>query len=212
MADIAASAQSKIDNRHLTILESTPALLPEREALVKLTVWTLVVGSAVFAGIVSRPAAQSDMSIQAQMLKDWGGLKDTMDKIANAMPEDKFSYKATPAQRTYAEQITHIAGANLGLLRAVGGKTPAPTVDTKATSKAGAIKAMDDSFDWGTALLKEQTDQTMLEAAQNPPPFMGPSTRLRVYGFLIGHTWDIYGQMAVYLRLNGVVPPASQRP
>jgi hypothetical protein len=42
--------------------------------------------------------------------------------------------------------------------------------------------------------------------------FGGPSTRARVVFFVIGHTWDIYGQMAVYLRLNGLVPPASQRP
>ncbi len=42
--------------------------------------------------------------------------------------------------------------------------------------------------------------------------FLGPSTRARVLSFLIGHSWDIYGQMVVYLRLNGAVPPASQRP
>ena len=42
--------------------------------------------------------------------------------------------------------------------------------------------------------------------------FLGPSTRARVVYFAMGHTWDTYGQMAVYLRLNGLVPPASQRP
>jgi uncharacterized damage-inducible protein DinB len=42
--------------------------------------------------------------------------------------------------------------------------------------------------------------------------FLGPSTRARIVFFLIAHSQDIYGQMAVYLRLNGVVPPASQRP
>ena len=43
------------------------------------------------------------------------------------------------------------------------------------------------------------------------PKFMGPSSRARIIAFLAGHTWDIYGQMAVYLRLNGQVPPASQK-
>jgi hypothetical protein len=38
---------------------------------------------------------------------------------------------------------------------------------------------------------------------------MGPSARVRVVYYVIGHTWDIYGQMAVYLRLNGITPPAS---
>ena len=41
--------------------------------------------------------------------------------------------------------------------------------------------------------------------------FMGPSTKARVVYYVIGHTWDIYGQMVVYLRLNGITPPASQR-
>ena len=158
-----------------------------------------------------RPAAQT-LSIQGEMMTDWNDLKGTMDKIAAAMPEDKYSYKSTPPQRDYGQQVLHIAQVNFKILQAVGAKTPAPTVNLKATSKADIIKAMDDTFDFGTAILKEQTDQTMLQAAAMPPGFMGPSTKARIFTFLIGHTWDIYGQMAVYLRLNGVVPPASVRP
>jgi len=68
-------------------------------------------------------------------------------------------------------------------------------------------------FDYGTAALNEQTDATMVEAAPNTrfDRFMGPSVRARVVYYVIGHTWDIYGQMVVYLRLNGITPPASQR-
>ena len=158
-----------------------------------------------------RPAAQVP-SIQSEMLKDWSDLKGTMDKIAAAMPEDKFTFKSTPPQRDYGQQILHVAQANVGLLQSIGAKATAPTIDMKATTKAGIIKAMDDSFDYGIAILKEQTDQTILQPAAKPPGFLGPSSRARIFTTLIGHTWDIYGQMAVYLRLNGVVPPASSRP
>ena len=41
--------------------------------------------------------------------------------------------------------------------------------------------------------------------------FMGPSTKVRVAYYVMGHTWDIYGQMVVYVRLNGITPPASVR-
>ena len=157
------------------------------------------------------PAAQTP-SIQGEMTKDWNDLKGTMDKIAAAMPEDKFTFKSTPAQRDYGQQILHVAQVNFKILQAIGAKVPAPAIDLKATTKAGIIKAMDDAFDFGTAILKEQTDQTMLQPAAMPPGFMGPSSKARIFTFLIGHTWDIYGQMAVYLRLNGVVPPASVRP
>lgn len=158
-----------------------------------------------------RPAAQTP-SIQGEMMKDWNDLKGTMAKIAGAMPEDKFKVKPTEPQRDYGQQILHVAQVNFKILQAVGAKTPAPNINLKATTKADILKAMDDSFDFGTAILKEQTDQTMLMPAAMPPGFMGPSSRARIFTFLIGHTWDIYGQMAVYLRLNGVTPPASVRP
>jgi uncharacterized damage-inducible protein DinB len=172
--------------------------------------------SAVVAALVlvtvPRPVAAQSPSIQAEMLKDWTELKTTMDKIANEMPDDKYSFKATPAEQTFGERVLHVAQVNAGLLRVLGGKAAAPMIDGKATTKAAAIKAMDDSFDYGTALLKEQTDQTMMQGVANPPPFLGPSSRARVITGLMGHTWDIYGQLAVYLRLTGHVPPASQRP
>jgi len=159
--------------------------------------------------VALKPAAQS-ATVKGDVLKDWTGLKDTMVKIANAMPEDKYTYKSTPAQRDFAGQVLHIAQVNAMLLRLVGGKAAAPTIDRNATKKADVVKAMADSFDYGTALINEQTDQSMLETVQ--AQFLGPSTRARVFYFLVGHTWDIYGQMVVYLRLNGGVPPASQRP
>jgi len=166
----------------------------------------------LFLAVALKPAAAQAPSLQAEMLKDWTELKTMMEKIAGEMPDDKYTFKATPAQQTFGERVLHVAQVNAGLLRSLGGKATAPTIDAKATTKAAAIKAMGDSFDYGIALLKEQTDQTMLQGVANPPPFLGPSTRARIVTFLVGHTWDIYGQLAVYLRLAGRVPPASQRP
>ncbi len=157
-----------------------------------------------------KPAAAQTASLQAEMLKDWSDLKTTMMKIGNEMPAEGFAFKPTPPQQTYGERIVHIAQVNDRFLGALGAKATAPTLDAKATTKDAAMKALADSFDYGTAILREQTDQTMLQTVN--APFIGPSTRARAFTFLIGHTWDIYGQLAVYLRLNGHVPPASQRP
>jgi uncharacterized damage-inducible protein DinB len=134
-------------------------------------------------------------------------------KIAGAMPEDKFGFRPTPAQRTWGEQILHIAQANVIQMGRLGATAAAPEIDMKAASRAVVLKALLDSFDFGTAALKEQTDATMVQQATNTrfDAFMGPSARVRVVYYVIGHTWDIYGQMAVYLRLNGITPPASQR-
>ena len=167
----------------------------------------LVAASAV----LPQPTGAQTASLHAELLKDWTELKPVMMAIAAAMPEEKFTYKSTPAQRDYGQQIMHVAMGNLAYLRNFGGKATAPTINRNATSKAEILQALGASFDFGEALLREQNDQSMLQIVQTNQ-FLGPSSKARVIYFLIGHTWDIYGQMAVYLRLNGIVPPRSDRP
>ena len=170
---------------------------------------TMMMVAAFIALAAPRSYAQTS-ALKGEVQKDWAGMKDTMMKISDKMPEDKFGYKTTPAQRNYGEQILHVATANVGFLRALNGKATPPNINAKATAKAEILKALSDSFDYGNALLAEQTPESMLQTVK--APFLGDSTRGRIFYFLLGHTWDIYGQMAVYLRLNGLVPPASERP
>ncbi|MSO57085.1 MAG: DinB family protein [Acidobacteria bacterium] len=165
----------------------------------------LVLVTALGARAQSKPG-----DLKADVLKDWTAMKNTMVKIANEMPEDKFGYKSTPPQRAYGEQILHAATVNVSFMGLLGGKTTAPAINMKATSKAEIVKALSDSFDYGTALINEQTPESMTQAV--PARFLGEASRARIAYFVIGHTWDIYGQMVVYLRLSGGVPPASQRP
>ena len=151
--------------------------------------------------------------LQEGTLKDWTSQRDMLLKIAAAMPEEKFGYRPTPAQRTWGEQILHIAQANVNQMGRLGSKKPAPAIDMTLTSPAAILSALADSFDYGTAVLQEQTDAALIQQAGNTPfdRFMGPSAGIRVVYYVVGHTWDIYGQMVVYLRLNGITPPASQR-
>ena len=155
-------------------------------------------------------SAFAQATIHGDLLKDWASQKELLVKIAGAMPEDKYGFKPTPAQRSFGEHVLHIAQINDMLVASLGGKTPAPTPNMKAATKAEMIKQMSDSFDYGTAVIKEFDNTTIQGTIQ--APFLGPSTRARIMFFLNGHTQDTYGQMAVYLRLNGVTPPASQRP
>ena len=159
------------------------------------------------APATTAPAASA--TILGDLLKDWERQKETMMQIADAMPEDKFGYKSTPQQRSYGEQVMHIATVNVDVLKWIGGQTPAPSFTAEsAETKADMLMAMADSYDFGIALLKEQTDTTITQTIDGR--FLGPSTRARIFWFLLGHSMDIYGQMAVYLRLNGIVPPASR--
>lgn len=169
--------------------------------------------TSLLAVLLANSAAAQPASLRDGAVQDWTRLKDTMMKIADAMPEAKFGFRATPPERTFGEQILHVAEANVVQMGRFESKATPPTINMKATSKAEILKALADSFDFGTAALNEQTDQSMVATAATTryDRFMGPSTKARVVYYVIGHTWDIYGQMVVYVRLNGITPPASQR-
>ena len=170
-----------------------------------------VFGFGLLSLSVSGQTQTANVSLQAELLKDWTELKETMHKIAAEMPADKYGFTPTSQQQTFGERTVHVATTNVYFLSLFGGTATKPAIDPKATGKDAALRALDDSFDYGAAVLKQQTDQTLLQSLATAPKFMGPSSRARIIAFLVGHTWDIYGQMVVYLRLNGRVPPASQR-
>lgn len=175
-----------------------------------------LVAVAALAGAVSsfaqgRGGAPACTTLACDLQSDWDRNKGLIAGIANAMPEDKFSYKSTPAQRSFAEQVMHVATIDVALLGTMGAKTPAPKLNEKASTKAEVMAELQKSQDYGTAVIKEFNDAQLAERVKSLP-FMGPTvSRLRLAYFSISHGQDIYGQMAVYLRLNGVVPPASNR-
>jgi uncharacterized damage-inducible protein DinB len=142
---------------------------------------------------------------------DWERTKTLLMGVVNAMPDDKFGYKPTPAQGTFAERAVHVAQIDVALLGTVGAKTPAPMINAKATAKADVVAALQSSYDYGAAVIKEFNDQQLNERVASMP-FLGPTaSRLKVIYFSMQHAQDIYGQLVVYLRLNGVTPPASVR-
>lgn len=150
-------------------------------------------------------------TLSGDILADWQAQTEMIVGAADAMPADKFTYKSTPAQRDYAAQVMHIVQTNDFLLKTLGGKTPAPMINMQATSKADVVNALRQSYDYGDKVIREFND-AQLNARVAPPQFMGPSaSRIRLIYGILQHTNDIYGQMVVYLRLNGVVPPASRR-
>ena len=163
-------------------------------------------------------ALAQTVTLSGDLLADWQQQKRTMMAIAEAMPDEAFGFKPTEAQRTYAEQILHIAGANVYLMEHLGGAAAAPEVDTTdfavfglpATSKTVVLEALAAGYDYGIAVLQEFSDDELLETIAGPQ-YLGNVTRVKMAYFTLSHAMDIYGQMVVYLRLNGVTPPASRR-
>jgi uncharacterized damage-inducible protein DinB len=150
------------------------------------------------------PCANLACDIQA----DWARSMRLLITTAEAMPEDKWNFKTTDPQRTFGQHVMHIVQIDSKLLSGLGGKTPPPQINMSATSKADVLAALRASLSWGEALIKEFDDQGLLERVNGI--FLGPSaSRLRLIYFSMAHSQDVYGQLVVYLRLNGVTPPAS---
>jgi len=158
------------------------------------------------------PAAPTITTLAGDVQADWAIHKELLVNATDAMPDDKFGYKPTPAQRSYGEQIMHVVGADQSVVGMLGGKTPAPAINLKAATKADVMTALRQSMDYWEVVLKEFTDQQLNERVAVPPGPLGLSaSRQRAIYWCMQHNWDIYGQMVVYLRLNGIVPPASRR-
>lgn len=151
-------------------------------------------------------------NLSCEILNDWQRNNAVFYMLAGAMPEDKFGFKPVPEEQSFGERVLHVAQVNVALLQSLGAKTPAPTIDPKATSKTASMAAVQKAGEYGTAVIKEFSEPQLMERVASPF-FMGPmATRQRILYFLMAHSQDTYGQLAVYLRLNGITPPLSRTP
>ncbi len=144
---------------------------------------------------------------------------------AEAMPEDKYGFRPTdanyknetpgygPAQlRTFAEQVKHVACANFGFSAELDGTKPPNACDkggpSPAKSKRELLIYLRDSFVAANKSLAAMNQKNMMDPIEGP--YAAPNSRLGLATAIIWHAADHYGQMALYLRLNGIVPPSSR--
>ena len=187
--------------------------------------WQLIFGLATLTGLGSSAArAQTPQEtkapkpsegISAEFLDQWNRTGQKLVEMAQDFPEDKFDYKATPAQRTFAEQLLHVAGANYYFINAASGaKQPDDGIEnpSRATYKTRAqvVAFIQKSYADGAAVIQQQGDKGMLEAVKSP---FGNElyTRAVIWTFAMNHANEHYGQCVVYYRLNGLVPPETRK-
>jgi len=143
------------------------------------------------------------------LLDSWNDIGRKLTDMAEDFPEDKYTFKATPAQRTFAEQLLHAAGANYYFTNAVTGSKDKVEENPKFTSKADVVAFVKKSFGDGAAAIKAKGDKGLNDLIVDP--FAHQQVRVIdwAYGF-IEHAGEHYGQLVVYYRLSGLVPPESR--
>jgi len=147
------------------------------------------------------------------VLDSWNDIGRKLIAMAEDFPEDKYDYKATPAERTFAENLLHVAGVNYYFTNALRGEKP-PAGENPPRSqyktKADVVAFVKKSFADGAAAIEARGDKGMSEIVVDP--YSNEETRVSDYAYgFIEHSGEHYGQLVVYYRLNGIVPPESRR-
>jgi len=168
------------------------------------SICTMTFVGALFGAV----ALNAQNPLSSDLKNSYNGIKNTITKAAEEMPETDYSFKASPMERTYGEIVAHIADVQTALCGNAMGESKKSDTAGK-TSKADLAAALKASFDACDAAYDGMTDA---DAAKMVTMF-GPrkATKLAVLNFNIAHDNEMYGQMVVYLRIKGLVPPSSQR-
>jgi uncharacterized damage-inducible protein DinB len=145
------------------------------------------------------------------VLDSWNEIGRKLTAMAEDFPEDKYDFKPTPAQRSFAEQLLHAAGSCYYFTNPVMGKKPPAAEDPKREeykSKADIVAFVKKSFADGAAAIQSKGEKGMMTEVVY---FPGQKSRVLdiAYG-IIEHSGEHYGQLVVYYRLAGLVPPESR--
>ncbi len=146
------------------------------------------------------------------LLDTWNDVARKVIAMAEDFPEDKYDFKPTPAQRSFAEQLLHASNAVYFFSNpAMGKKMPAEEDPKRADfkSKADIVDFVKKAFADGAAAIKSKGDKGMNDLLVDPFAHQQVRVYDMAYGF-IEHTGEHYGQLVVYYRIAGLVPPESR--
>jgi uncharacterized damage-inducible protein DinB len=174
------------------------------------------------AAVATAPQAQASQpapTLASAIDREISDIEKQVLDAADAMPEDKFNFSPESLNlpggnykgvRTFAVQVKHIAASNYFIWSGItGDKLPENLKDGNGPedvkTKAEILKFLRNSFALGHKAAATLTPENMLQT-----PGHSKSTRLRLATFGVAHAFNHYGQMVEYLRMNGIVPPASR--
>lgn len=153
-------------------------------------------------------AAQSG-GLVADVRTDYRMVRDYVVRSAEKMPEADYAFKPTPDVRSFAQQIAHIADDQYNLCApARGEKRQAAytAIESSLSKKPELVAALKQAFAYCDAAYDTLTD------ASGAQPALGRDrNRFSMLNWNLWHTWEHYGNIVVYLRLKGLVPPSSEK-
>jgi hypothetical protein len=170
----------------------------------------LIAGALI--AVVGYAPAQTSNPLSAEVKWMYGTIKNNLLRLAEKMPAESYGFRPTPEVETFGRRIAHIADANMNICTGLSGQRK-PLGAASKTSKAELVAALKESFAYCDGVFDSLTDATAREMVSSRlgGPFPPEPTRSRLATLynLVRHSNEMYGYMAVYLRLKGIVPPTS---
>ena len=161
--------------------------------------------------LVATPAvsfAQGANPLTANVKIQLNAITGFVVRSAEKVPEDLYSFRATPEVRSMAELFGHVADALFGMCStAAGSKPPRTGIEKAVTAKTALIAALKEGVGYCNTVIDGMTDQ---KGAETVPFYFGPTPRLSVLYFAVTHTYEHYGNLVTYMRLKNIVPPSSE--
>lgn len=159
--------------------------------------------------LISGTAAGEDNPLTADSRGTYAGVQKIILRTAEKTPEATYAFKPVDTVRTFGQILGHIAEAQYFFCASVRGeKNPGLAIEKTKTSKADIIAALRDAFAYCDTAYDGMTDQT---AAQTVNLMGGEKPKLGVLSVNQTHTIEHYGNLVTYMRMNGMVPPTSDR-
>jgi uncharacterized damage-inducible protein DinB len=155
------------------------------------------------------PAQTNPLSADAKA--DYWKVRDYFIRSAEKMPEATYGFKPVPAVRSFAQLVAHVADDQYNLCAPVKGETRRAAyseLENTLTAKSDLIPALRKAFaycDGAYDVLTDTSAADMVEFNKSKRP------KLSMLNWNTWHTWEHYGNAVVYMRLNGLVPPSSER-
>lgn len=144
--------------------------------------------------------------------RDFATIKNYFIRSAEKMPEESYGFRPTPEVRTFGQIVAHVADDQYNLCAGIKGETRKEAythLEDTLSTKADLVAALKLSFAYCDGAYELVTDANAAKPIKSGSKALLPNLEQMYYN--IWHTWEHYGNIVVYMRMKGLVPPSSDR-
>jgi hypothetical protein len=159
--------------------------------------------------LAAHALAASGNPLSSDLRNDYRTIRDYFVRAAEKMPEADYPFKPSPDVRSFAQQIAHVADDQYNLCApALGERRNAAyqAIEKSLSTKRELVAALKEAFAYC-----DRAYDTLTDASGAQPSLGRPRNRFSMLNWNLWHTWEHYGNIVVYLRMKGIVPPSSEK-